>query len=299
MIIEEAGKLYHIDEETGLVTEASIMDEETESIVGEYRIGDRVEVLGHAGEIISIIPSIYGAAYGVKFDGGDVDEFGETQLKRSSVEKKTYESPIMEVFGRYEDYQELPTYTEDEIESKEAEARWLNLQARQLQEAHAQHGVTRDPKLDEIVLTTSSDIKDIQEIRTNAGLESNQRYLSSFNKYKLAEEIDSGAVMGGSDDASWLYTETDDLETVETTDTDLAVRATEVVAFLSREQLEDDEFMRVAGAYQYEYLQMDEEQRGMFDRLLADARSARLKELPTETKTASTFNLDDATDIYL
>lgn len=300
MIIEEAGKLYHIDEDTGLVTEASVVDEDTEALAEEYRIGDRVEVLGHAGEIVSIIPSVYGAAFGVRFDSGNIDEYGEQQLKRSSVEKKTYESPILEVFGRYEDYAQLPAYTDEEIDQKEAEARWLNFQARNMQEAHTAHGITRDSKLDEIVLTTSSDLKDLAEIRTNEGLESNQRYLSSFNRYTLEHDVQGGAVMGGSDDSSWLELETENLEVVETTDTDLATRATEVVAFLSREQLEDDDFMRVAGTYQYEYLQMTEAQQKVFDKFLTEARASRLKEIPAETKTASVvYDLDTTEDLFL
>jgi len=300
MILEEAGKLYHIDEETGLVTEASLIDENTEAIADEFRIGDRVEVLGHAGDVVSIVPSYYGAAFGVRFDNGDVDEFVETQLKRSSVDKKSYESPLLEVFGRYEEYADLPSYTDEELERKEAEARWLNFQARTMQEAHAAHGMQRDNKLDEIIITTSSDIGEIDDIRKNADRDDNKRYLSSFNQYKLADEISGGAIMGGSDDSSWLGAETEDLEVVETTDVDLAARATEVVAYLTREQLSDDEFMRVAGTYQYEYLQMSDGQQKLFDKFLAEARAEKLKELPTEQKTAATiYDLDDATDIYL
>ncbi len=299
MVIEESGKLYHIDEETGLVTEASLADEDTAAIADEFRVGDRVEVLGHAGEVISIIPSYYGAAFGIKFDDGNVDEFVESQLKHSSVEKKTYETPVLEVYGRYDEYVELPTYTEDELEIKEAEARWLRHQAQSLQSAYSEGGLDNDPKLEEIVLTTTSDLSDIEDVKNNANLESNQRYLSSFNKYRLADTIDGGAVMGGSDDADWLGGVTEDIEVPQTLDTDLATRATEVVTALTKEQLEDDEFMRVAGAYQYQYLQMTDAQQKTFDAYLAAARATRIKELPTETKTASTYDLDDATDLYL
>jgi len=107
-------------------------------------------------------------------------------------------------------------------------------------------------------------------------------------------------VLGGSDDSSWLDLETENLEVVETTDTDLATRATEVVAFLSREQLEDDDFMRVAGTYQYEYLQMTPEQQKLFDKFLTEARASRLSEIPAETKTASVvYDLDTTEDLFL
>jgi len=300
MVIEEAGKVYHIDDETGLVTEASLI-EDAEALSDEFRIGDRVVVSGQFGEVVSVIPSYYGAAFGVQFDNGDVDEFGESQMARTAAEKKaSYESPILEIFARYAAYQEMEIYTPEEQEAKRAEARWLSLSASSLR-AHTGAYGEADPKLDEIVLTTRSDLKDLDELRLLVDTEANQKYLTSLNRYKISDEIHGyGASMGGKDDASWLSLEEDNLEVIVTTDADLAARATEVVAFLSREQLLDDDFMRVAGTYQYEYLQMDPTQKKTFDRLLSKARVEKIKELPVETKTASTtFDLEDTTDIFI
>lgn len=296
MVIQEHGKLYNIDDETGLVTEASIATEEVEALDEEYRLGDRVEVVGSVGEIVSIVPSYYGLAFGVRFDDGEFDEYVETQLKRSAVEKPAYDTPQAEVMGRFAAYQELPTFTNDELDKKEAEAKWLKLRASSL---------VTDKTLDlgeqnsiaTVLLTAESDLRDIKELRTTS--EESQQYLAQFNQYKLADDVGGyGAGMGGKDDSSWLGVE-EVMEVVETVDADLAARATEVVASLTREQLQDDEFMSVAGGYQHTYLQMTKEQAKTFDAYLSAARAEVLKDEP-EVKTASVkYNLDDASDIFI
>lgn len=85
MIIKENGKLYNIDEETGLVTEASDIEEpsdviEADELAQEFRTGDRVAVGDEEGTIISIISSIYGPSFGIRFDDGSIDEFLEDRL---------------------------------------------------------------------------------------------------------------------------------------------------------------------------------------------------------------------------
>lgn len=297
MVVEENGKLFNIDEETGLVTEASTVEEE--ELANEFRLRDRVEVLGSVGEIVSMVPSYYGVAFGVRFDDGDFDEFVEGQLKRSAVDKPNYNSPLSEVMGRYSTYQDLPTYTNSELDVKEAEAKWLRLRATTLvNDSSLSSGEQNE--LGVILLTTNQDLRDISESRVNT--EENQAYLSRFNNYRLADEISGGAVMGGRDDASWLESAIEGMEVVETTDADLAARATEVVASLSKEQLQDDEFLSLVAGYQREYLQIDDptsEQGKKLASYLLSARAERLKNL-TETKTASIeHNLDDATDIFI
>lgn len=297
MVVEENGKLYNIDDETGLITEASIVTEEVEALKDvEYRLGDRVEVVGSVGEIVSIVPSYYGLAFGVRFDDGEFDEFVETQMKRSTVEKPAYDTPQAEVMGRFATYQALPTFTNDELDTKEAEAKWLKLRASSLV-ADKTLAIGDQNTLATVLLTTESDLRDIKELRTTS--EESQQYLAQFNQYKLADDVGGyGAGMGGKDDSSWLGVE-EVMEVVETVDADLAARATEVVAALTREQLADDEFMSVAGGYQHGYLQMTDEQAKAFDEYLAAARADVLKDEP-EAKTASVqHNLDDASDIYL
>lgn len=302
-VVNENGKQYTIDDETGLVTEARTSEaSEAESIEDEYRLGDRVEVAGKIGNVISMIPSLYGTAFGVRFDDGDVDEFGETQLKRTSAERVIYDSPIGEIFARYATYVEMPAFTEDELEGREAEARWLHLNATTLR-AYTTQGGIRDPKLDEIILVTSSDLRDMKDIRENSSTETNQRYLSSFNQYRIAEEIlpsqpNFGKAANVS--ADWLNDAYEGMEVVETTDADLATRATEVVAQLNREQLEDDEFMTLVASFQHDYLRNDEGRETRFVSYLDHARKARLRELPQqEEKTASVEDFTDVDDSAL
>jgi hypothetical protein len=299
MKVSENGKEYIFDDRSGLIVEAHVAEDESESIADEFRIGDRVEVVGKVGSIISVVPSMYGMCFGVRFDDGSIDEFGEPQMKRSSVEQAVYDLPVDEVFARFSSYEEWPTFTDEEIERKEREARWLNLRA---------SGMRSDAKLDyeiqnelsKIVLVTSADITDLKVLRVASDREENQQYLSSFNQYRIASDISGSAPnfgIGASGDASWLDTAYDGMELVESTDSDLASRATEVVAQLTREQLENDEFMTLVSSFQNEYLRNDDGREQKFATYLARARDERLKELPqTEKKASSHEDLHDVPD---
>jgi hypothetical protein len=288
MIVSENGKTYNIDEESGLVTEASVED-----LAEEFRIGNRVEVAGQLGEVVSLTPSVYGPAFGVRFDDGDVAEFAEAQLKHSSVAPPDYESPVEEVLQRFAVYKELPALTNEQISHKEAEARWLNLRAKSLV-TDQKLAFSDQNDLSTIVLVTGTDLVEIKELRSK--LDENVEYLGKFNRYKIAGEVSGyGASLGMTGDASWLDNAVEDMEVVETTDTDLAARATEVVAALSKEQLEDDEFLKAAASYQQEYLQMDKDQALKFDSYLARARDEKLSE--PQPKVASTEkNWDEIDD---
>lgn len=296
MIVEENGKLFNIDDDTGLVTEAGFS--EAEALEDEYRLGDRVEVVGHVGEVISVVPSYYGVAFGVRFDDGQVDEFAESQLKHSSVEKLEYASPFEEVFVRFAAYHELPQYTNDEINRKSEEAQWLRLRAKALA-ADSKLELSDQNQLGRVILITESDLNDFKDLLENS--EESQAYTSRLTGFKIADEFHGyGAGLGMKGDASWLQDALEDMEVVETTDEDLAARATEVVASLSKEQLEDDNFMDIVSSYQHKYLQMTDDQVKKFHNFLINARHERVKELPklnTASKVAS--NLDDATDIFL
>jgi len=297
MIVEENGKLYDVDEQTGQVrlasTEAAPQEDET-SLEREFRTGDRVEVDGEAGTIIAITASLYGGAYGVRFDDGGIDEFSETDLKVSKAVKVAHATPTAEVLARFEAYQELPHYTNDEIATKEEEARWLNLRAAALA-SDSKLVLSDQTQLGKVVLVTGNDLLDLKELREQS--EESAEYLGRFNRYKIADEISGyGAGLGSKGDASWLDDAITGMEVVETTDADLAVRAAELVAAFDKKQLEDDEFMTVASSYHKGYLQMTEDDAKKFDGYLAHARTERLKELPAESaeKTASADDdLDD------
>lgn len=293
MIVEENGKRYDIDEKTGLVREASVVPEVDESeYADELRINDRVEVGGKTGTIISLTASIYGGAYGVRFDDGSVDEYGPQALKHTSVEEPVYDGPYAELLGRFAQYEELPAYTNDEINSKEKEARFLNLRAKSLA-SDSKLSLNDQKELGRIVLVTGNDLIDLKTARENS--EETTAYVSRFNRYHIASEVSGyGAGLGLKGDASWLNNALEDMEVVETTDADLAARAAELVAAFSKAQLEDDDFMHTASSYHRGYLQMTDEQSKKFDSYLARARQERIAELPSEsTKEASADNLDD------
>jgi hypothetical protein len=301
MIVRESGKVYELDDETGRVVSVTEEEEVIESAAEDFKIGSRVEVEGELGEVVTLVSSWAGVAYGVRFDDGSLDEFQEHQLKLSSVEEKPdYDSPVAEVLDRFSSYQESPQYTNEEITEKEREARWLNLRARSLV-TDSKLALSQQNDLGRVVIVTGNDLSELKELRSRS--EDSETYLSSLSRYALSKEVNGyGASLGMKGDTSWLDMGAEGMEVVETTDSDLAARATEVVAALSREQLEDDEFMRVASSYQQEYLQMTEEQVAKFDSYLAAAKKDRLKNLG-EAKTASTEeeNLDDfdTTQLFL
>jgi hypothetical protein len=285
MIVKENGVLYDVDEKTGQVkvNSKSVGEPQADELdfeLRDFRTGDRVEVDGEVGTIISITASLYGGAYGVRFDDGGIDEFGENQLKLTEVETPEYDTPISEILGRFASYEKMPHYTNDEINAKEEEARYLNLRAQSLA-SDSKLVLSEQNKLGKVVLVTGNDLIDLKELREQT--KETQEYLSKFNRYKIADEISGyGAGLGLKGDASWLEDALDGMEVVATTDADLAVRAAELVAAFNKVQLEDDEFMQVASSYQKGYLQMDESDAKKFERYLAHARTERLKEFPAE-----------------
>ena len=295
MIVQENGIFYNIDEDSGLVTEASIESLDPELIQSfdeDIHIGNRVEVKGELGQVISIVSSVYGPAFGIRFDVGSIDEFSEDQLKKSTVEKIDFDTPLSEIFARFAAYESLPMYTENEVAVKESEARVLNLRAKSLI-TDKKLSFSDQTKLDEIVLVTGVDLLDIKEAKIN--LQVNQDYLNSFNKYKIADTVHSmGGGLGLHGDASWLHSGVDGMEVVETTETDLAARAVEIVGRFTEAQLTDDEFMKEAMSYQHEYLQNNPADAEKFVSYVETAREDKLKELKTN-KVASIE--DDQSDI--
>lgn len=298
MIVRESGKIYNLDDETGRVID--VQEEEVlEGAAQDIKLGSRVEVDGELGEVITVTSGIYGIAYGVKFDDGAVDEFGEGQLKISVVEKVDYDSPVAEVLARFSKYEEAPTYTNEEIEAKEREARWLNLRAKSLS-TDSKLGLSQQNDLGRVVIVTGNDIVELRDLKERS--DETEEYLSSFSRYSLSSEINGyGASLGMKGDTSWLEMGAEGMEVVETTDADLAARATEVVANLSREQLEDDDFLKEAASYQYKYLQMTEAQQTKFDSYLASAREERAKRLPEQKVASTEENIDDfdASQLFL
>lgn len=303
MLITENGKLYNIDDVTGLVTEATTSDASEDAVVreeldNEYRIGDRVEVDGDTGSIVAITASIYGPAFAVRFDDGAVDEYPDTSLSRTAVEAIDYARPIDEILARFANYEVLGSLTEDEMTRKEKEAKALNLKAKSLV-TDSKLALADQNDLHRIVLVTGTDLLDMRETRAN--LAENLEYVSKFNRFHIAETATrGGAVMGPKGDASWVDDPFDGMEVVETTEQDLAARAAEMVLGFTVEQLEDDHFMATATSFQNDYLQNDETGAAKFAGYIAQARQEQIAELKRRPVTAAVDeNLDDIDDSAL
>jgi len=294
MLIEENGKLYNIDDDTGLVTEASVAGATAEAVReeldNEFHIGDRVEVEGDTGSIIAITASIYGPAFGVRFDDGAVDEYPESVLSRTTIEAIDFARPVDEILARFAAYEVLNCLTEEEMQRKEKEARELNRTAKGLV-TDSKLALSDQNDLHRIVLVTGTDLLDMKETRHQ--LAENEAYVAKFNRYKIAEELSTGAIMGAKGDASWVDSPLDGMEITETTDADLAARAAEMVTSFTIAQLEDDEFITLAASFQNEYLQNDEANATKFAGYLKQARVDQLKELKGRTVESKVENLDD------
>jgi hypothetical protein len=304
MIIEENGKLYNIDDETGLVTEASLVEAHEEDVIvaEEYqdlRVGDRVSVDGDEGKIVTIISSMYGPAFGVQFDDNSFDEYPEEKLSRVQTDDVDYETPLKEVQARFAAYEQTPAYTREEIVAKETEARNLNLRAKALI-TDQKCSYADQVELDRIILTTGTDLKDYQVLKDSE--EANQEYLDSFkdSRFELAEQFKSTSSYGAVDDASWVDSAFHDIE--ETDDVDLATAAIEMVDAMSIDHLKDDEMVSLASSFQTERLVATDEQKETFANYVEQARQDRLSN-HTEVKEASVEDtLDDdfdASALYL
>jgi hypothetical protein len=296
MIIEENGKVYNLDPEKGIVTEAATKEvglEEpkmTENLE-PLGVGTQVESEGKLGEIVSRTNSMYGDAYGVRFEDGSFDELERDNLKVSTSQPVTFNSPLEEVKSRYAAYQELPAFTSEELEVKDKEARFLNLRAKSLISVKGTP-FSDQRTLDEIIVTTGTDRLDIKEAQQNLHYEQEKTYLDRSSRFTLSNEVDlSGPAIGRTGDASWLDEALADYE--DHSDAELAERATEVVSGFSHEQLSNEEFVRTAASYQAEYLGLSGLQLQKFTGYLELARLDQLKR--PEKKVAKVE--EDTTDL--
>ncbi len=302
MKIEENGKVYNLDPITGLITEASVKEEVKLNIgdqvprpeEAKVTIGSRVAAEGQLGEVVTKTEGMYGTVFGVRFDNQGMGEYVASQLTVTDVEPIDYETPIKEVTSRYDSYDELPFYTKEEIESKQREARWLNLRAKALI-TDKNTSLSDQIALDYIVVSTATDILDLKEAMSTVDMIGEQDYLSSFNEYEVAGQYDhsGGVSMGSQGDASWLLEAADDFEYQTTTEANLASKAVEIVSKFTREQLETEGFITDAMGFQADYLNMDEDQRIVFAAYVEMARDEKLLE-PQEVKEAAVEDdLDD------
>lgn len=308
MVIEENGKLYNIDEETGLVTlaataevgleDAPELPETPWQTVTEFHGGERVEVEGNGGHVVSVTSSVYGDAVAVRHDDGRVEEYAAEQVKHANNPALRSDNPIEAIREQFAAYEALPNVTAAEISHKASVAKQLLADTKAI--LLRTSAVGDAAVLDRFAFQLTSDLKDFEEASELLLMAANEEYLTSQPRYRTAENFSAPApnlgVRGNAADASWLELETDDYSYAEVTDADMAARAAETVAYFSREQLEDDSFIADASQFQSGYLGIadDQEKRAKFASYVERARQERLAEPVKEAKVAAVD--DDVTD---
>jgi hypothetical protein len=293
--IEENGKVYSVDEDTGLVVEAR----ESE----DFNLSDRVEVDGVPGKVISKTTSVYGPVVGVRFDSGETGEFLAQDLNHTSVEPIRFDTPLDQVKADWERYQELPGYTLEQVEDKARLARSLNVTAKALV-TDRRTALSDQVLLDSIVISTGTDLLDMKEQveRLTVG----ESYSDNLPRYNIPNEIISSSSYS-KDDASWLGLAAEEAKNdVDTFDWDsfLTSEALRATASLTKEQLESNDFMEAVASYSEERMPVgfNGNLREQFNDLLTEARHDALaaREASAQTRTAKVVEeLADFNDAQL
>lgn len=299
-IVNENGKAYKI--ENGRVV-AAVNTKEAKTVAQPLKHEDRVLHGKKLGKVISIIPSVYGNAIGVRFDDGSFVELPEDVLEVAQPEKvaKVAGLATAEAFKQeYDEYVAMPQDTLDEVEDKKRVARQLNLRAKAAS-TNRQNALADTILYDQIVTGTGVDILDLDQQQEAYRVAESREYLEQMPTFQLPETVSPGFGMTSGGDASWLQDE--ELEIAPVEDAHLASLAAHSVAQLEPEQLEDDEFMRQVIQYRFSALPEDQSVRTKFAGLLNEARKAKLSAKEEPQKIASTvpsrdldgneFDLDD------
>jgi septation ring formation regulator EzrA len=284
MIVNENGKSYRI--ENGRVVAATA---ETRDITLE----DRVIVGKKLGKVVSSVPSIYGQAIGVRFDDGSFGEFSPDAVERAAEDKlaKIAGQSTADGFeAEYKEYTQLPENTLEDVEEKIHYARQLNLRAAAAR-TNSQIPLADTILYDKIVTATGVDLLDLKQMQEAHRVVESQEYLESLPQFELPETMSGSFGMTRGGDASWLGAE--EIEETPIDEANLAQLASTAVASLTREQLEDPDFMRQVIQYRNEYLPDDSTVRTKFAGLLKEARKAKLAFNDENVRTASVVNYVD------
>lgn len=279
--IIENGKRYEIED--GRVVTASVVEPEVAELPIEPKA--RVSKGGKLGTVVAVTDSIYGDNAVVKFDDGSIDEVDPTQLV-GVLDKEAAAELFDSMEDEYLSYQDMPTETEEDIQSKAAKARELNLRAKALA-TNGQNALKDQIAYDHIVTATAVDIMDLEDAR--AYTESAKEYVQAQPRFH--QEVVGGFGMTRGGDASWLADAADTFDAPSTEDAELAQRAAATVAPFSKEQLSNEEFMKQVAGYAIEYVPADSIDR--FKEVLKEAIKQRLAEPEENVHTASTLTERD------
>lgn len=279
--IEENGKVYLLDEETGLVVEAKDAEQKTASVKEtiELALNERVEVDGRPGKVVSRIASIYGMVLGIRFDDGSFDERLEDEVTASTQEAMRFDTPIDQVKADWEKYQEMPAFTEEQLDAKARLARSLNITAKALV-TDKRTSLSDQVILDGVVVVTGTDLIDIKEQieRVTVG----DSYVTSMPQYAYPNEVAASSEFSRSD-ASWLSLSADEAENDTNDfnwDSHLSNEALKATSRLEDEQLKSDDFMDAVADFREAAMPVgfNAEHRDKFRALLTEARKDALTE---------------------
>lgn len=284
-IVTENGKRYEIDD-NGMVVSATTVqvdnDAQVQPVEQPLALHERVEVEGRLGKVVTrAVPTVYGPTVGIRFDDGDVGEYLQEHVARSEEEAIRYDQPLDQVRADWEAYQELPAYTVDEVDDKAKAARGINITAKALV-TDKRTSFADQLVLDEMVLTTGTDLYDLKAKQDQLTLTGGEGWLEAQPKYRLPEEI-VNSTSRSSEDVSWLLVAADDAANEADTfewDQHLSNEALRATSRLTEEQLESDDFMAAVQSYREDTMPVgyDNGKRELFASLLEQARTAALDE---------------------
>jgi hypothetical protein len=251
----------------------------------EFQLGDRVVVKGKAGHVMNKLTTMYGESIGIRFDDDSLGEFLASDIEASEVEKPLFSNAVEEVGHDWSEYLKMPDALASQVEEKVSLARNLNLRAKALS-TDQKISFSDRLLLDRIVTASACDIMDYAAAQPYS--EENTEYLNSLPKFTDIEPTGGGSV-SSREDASWL----DDVEANYQTDWDhaLADKASRAAAELSREQLEDVEFVKLVQGHLT--IGIPTEQHEKLARYFSEARAMRLAEPTPEIKEAAVEDLTD------
>jgi hypothetical protein len=284
-IVEEDGKRYEIDD-NGMVVSASTVqvDDEAqdEPVKQPLALNDRVEVEGRLGKVVTrAVPTVYGPTVGVQFDDGEIGEYLEEHVATSEEEAIRYDKPIDQVRADWEEYNKLPDFTAEEVDTKARLARTINITAKALV-TDQRTSLSDQVVLDQMVLATGTDLYDLKAKQERLTLEGGEDWLNKQPNYRLPEEI-INSTSRSSEDVSWLLVAADDAAQESSEfdwDQHLSNEALRATSRLETEQLESDEFMQAVLSYREDAMPVgyDTAKKEQFAAMLSSARQAALAE---------------------
>jgi hypothetical protein len=302
-IVEREGRAYLLEDGKVVKSAASaselLPESETPTEV-DFSVGDRVEADGKLGKVVSKMNTLYGQQYGVRHDDGDAFSYYAEHLAASEVEEPTYESPIDQILAEADAFEGMPADTLDQITSKEATGRELNLRSKALI-TDSQISLSDRVKLDAVIAGTQVDLDFLANDKEAALISAYNEEERVSSTQTLLDNPTFGVSEFSTDDASWLGDVADDMEREageRDYDTILTEAAVNLVEDMPEGLLKDDDTVEEQShtLFLEKSAGLDEDTKAAklltFKDTLRTARYNRLEEL----KTASVEDVEEDED---